>query len=240
MTSLLVKPNARYGTVIDITPENAEWSFVGFKVVKLKAQETHEFETNDREFCLVPITGTFDAQLSDSRFDAVGGRENLFDQELTEHLYVPEQETVKLTALDELELALCSAPGGSSLPARRIKKSDQTQSARGQGSNTRYIHDILPETQPAHSLLVVEVFTPAGHWSSYPPTSIVLTISLSNRRWKKPIIIALTHHKASLFNACIPMTDQSTKRWLLRMETVSKYQRDTTQSVQRTVMITIT
>ncbi len=169
MTSLLVKPNARYGTVIDITPENAEWSFVGFKIVKLKAQETHEFETNDREFCLVPITGTFDAQLSDSRFDAVGGRENLFDQELTEHLYVPEQETVKLTALDELELAFCSAPGGSSLPARRIKKSDQTQSARGQGSNTRYIHDILPETQPAHSLLVVEVFTPAGHWSSYPP-----------------------------------------------------------------------
>ena len=72
MTSLLVKPNARYGTVIDITPENAEWSFVGFKVVKLKAQETHEFETNDREFCLVPITGTFDAQLSDSRFDAGG------------------------------------------------------------------------------------------------------------------------------------------------------------------------
>ena len=169
MTSLLVKPNARYGTVIDITPENADWSFVGFKVVKFKAQETHEFETNDREFCLVPITGTFDAQLSDSRFDAVGGRENLFDQELTEHLYVPEQETVKLTALDELELALCSAPGGLSLPARRIKKSDQTQSARGQGSNTRYIHDILPETQPAHSLLVVEVFTPAGHWSSYPP-----------------------------------------------------------------------
>ena len=92
--------------------KNAEWSFVGFKVVKLKAQETHEFETNDREFCLVPITGTFDAQLSDSRFDAVGGRENLFDQELTEHLYVPEQEP-KLSALDELELALCSAPGGS-------------------------------------------------------------------------------------------------------------------------------
>ena len=29
---------------------------------------------------------------------------NLFHQELTEHVYVPEQETVKLTALDELEL----------------------------------------------------------------------------------------------------------------------------------------
>ena len=169
MTSLLVKPKSQYGTVIDITPENANWNFVGFKVVKLRAGEVHEFFTGDREFCLVPIIGTFNAKLNNTEFDAVGGRTSLFDQGLTEHLYVPAHEKVTLTALDELELGLCSAPGGVNLPARKIKRSDQTQSTRGKGTNTRFIHDILPETQPANSLLVVEVFTPAGHWSSYPP-----------------------------------------------------------------------
>ena len=169
MTSLLVKPKSQYGTVIDITPENANWNFVGFKVVKLRAGEVHEFFTGDREFCLVPIIGTFNAKLNNTEFDAVGGRTSLFDQELTEHLYVPAHEKVTLTALDELELGLCSAPGGVNLPARKIKRSDQTQSTRGNGTNTRFIHNILPETQPANSLLVVEVFTPAGHWSSYPP-----------------------------------------------------------------------
>ena len=41
---------------------------------------------------------------------------------------------------------------------------------RGEGGNTRYIRNILPDTDPtAHALLVVEVITPPGHWSSYPP-----------------------------------------------------------------------
>ena len=40
---------------------------------------------------------------------------------------------------------------------------------RGQGTNQRFVRNILPETEPAESLLVVEVITPGGHWSSYPP-----------------------------------------------------------------------
>jgi 5-deoxy-glucuronate isomerase len=40
---------------------------------------------------------------------------------------------------------------------------------RGQGSNTRYVRDILPQTEPAEALLVVEVITPPGNASSYPP-----------------------------------------------------------------------
>ena len=33
----------------------------------------------------------------------------------------------------------------------------------------RTIHDILMEAQPAETLLITEVLTPGGHWSSYPP-----------------------------------------------------------------------
>jgi 5-deoxy-glucuronate isomerase len=40
---------------------------------------------------------------------------------------------------------------------------------RGSGTNTRHVRNILPQTEPADSLLVVEVITPGGHWSSYPP-----------------------------------------------------------------------
>ena len=169
MSSLLVKPNGQQGTVIDVTPENAGWSFVGFKLVKLRPGDIFKFQTEGREYCLVPITGAFDASTNEIQFEGVGGRQNLFAQELTEHLFVPEKTRVTITATSDLELGICSAPGGSGLPARRIGRSDQAQSTRGQSTNTRYIHDILPETQPANSLLVVEVFTPAGNWSSYPP-----------------------------------------------------------------------
>jgi 5-deoxy-glucuronate isomerase len=44
-----------------------------------------------------------------------------------------------------------------------------SRETRGQQANTRYVRNILPQTEPADSLLVVEVLTPGGHWSSYPP-----------------------------------------------------------------------
>ena len=44
-----------------------------------------------------------------------------------------------------------------------------SREVRGKDTNTRYVRNILPETEPAEGLLVVEVITPGGHWSSYPP-----------------------------------------------------------------------
>ncbi|RMN61233.1 IolB protein [Pseudomonas savastanoi pv. savastanoi] len=58
---------------------------------------------------------------------------------------------------------------GKQLAARLIMPGSMKRSVRGKGANTRYVCDILPDSEPAHSLLVVEVRTPSGHSSSYPP-----------------------------------------------------------------------
>ncbi|MEW5716955.1 5-deoxy-glucuronate isomerase, partial [Pseudomonas sp. SB113] len=64
----------------------------------------------------------------------------------------------------------CTAPGlEGGLPVRVIGPDQAKHEVRGQGTNTRYVTNILPETEPADSLLVVEVITPGGHTSSYPP-----------------------------------------------------------------------
>jgi 5-deoxy-glucuronate isomerase len=83
-------------------------------------------------------------------------------------VYIPPRTEWSVTATTDLDLALCSAPGGGNHPARVIDI--PAQITRGKGSNTRYVTNILPETDPgAHSLLVVEVITPGGNTSSYPP-----------------------------------------------------------------------
>src|SRR5690606_28787974 len=69
-----------------------------------------------------------------------------------------------------LELAVCTAPGvPRARPPRVIGPDDVEKLRRGIATNTRYPTNILPETAPADSLLVVEVITPGGHTSSYPP-----------------------------------------------------------------------
>jgi 5-deoxy-glucuronate isomerase len=75
----------------------------------------------------------------------------------------------EVEAVTDLELAVCSAPGKGTHPARLIAPEDVGVEMRGAGNIERRIHNILPEQKPADSLLVVEVFTPEGNWSSYPP-----------------------------------------------------------------------
>ena len=50
-----------------------------------------------------------------------------------------------------------------------IKPSDVGTLTRGTDSNARHVRNVLPEDAEAESVLVVEVITPGGHWSSYPP-----------------------------------------------------------------------
>ena len=169
MSDLLVKPSAN-SLVHDITPENAGWTHVGFALHDLEAQQSLSVSQAGRELCLVVLTGTANIQVEDQSFESVGGRESVFEDAAPGAVYVPAGKTAEITALSTVELAICSAPGqGNSGPARQIEAAKMSKEVRGKGTNIRHVRNILPETEPADGLLVVEVITPSGHWSSYPP-----------------------------------------------------------------------
>jgi 5-deoxy-glucuronate isomerase len=54
-------------------------------------------------------------------------------------------------------------------PAAVIEPSSVEVEIRGGGNATRQINHIIKPGFPADRLLVVEVYTPGGNWSSYPP-----------------------------------------------------------------------
>ncbi|MGI9380010.1 MAG: 5-deoxy-glucuronate isomerase, partial [Methyloligellaceae bacterium] len=168
MSSLLVKPSGYSGLLTDITPETAGWRYVGFQVHRLRPGQSLNAETGTREICLVWLTGSGTATAGDLDFGLMGGRQTVFEGEPAA-IYVPAGARWSVTAETDLELAVCSAPGSSIQPPRAILPGDLTKETRGTGTNTRYVTNILPEDKPAHSLLVVEVITPGGHTSSYPP-----------------------------------------------------------------------
>jgi len=68
-----------------------------------------------------------------------------------------------------LHLAIVSAPAESAPAARLVRPGDVRVEIRGKGVTERKIHWILSEKEPAARLLLVEVLTPAGHWSTHPP-----------------------------------------------------------------------
>ena len=126
-------------------------------------------DSEDKEVCLVFVTGKGVVTVNGRDLGLLGERMSPFEGKPWS-VYVPEGCDWSVTADTPLELAVCSAPGlGGGLPVRVISPDDLGQETRGKGTNTRYVTNILPENEPADSLLVVEVITPGGHTSSYPP-----------------------------------------------------------------------
>lgn len=173
MSRLLVRSSEpdSDGRVIHITPGSAGWGYVGFEVFKLKECQSIARETRDREYCLVLISGFGDVMAGGDAFADLGTRSSPFDGQPPHAVYVPAGSDFTVTARTDMELGVGSAPGRpGNHPARVIRIDPATMEVRGKGTNARYITNILPDSDPgADSLLIVEVITPAGHWSSYPP-----------------------------------------------------------------------
>jgi 5-deoxy-glucuronate isomerase len=170
MSKLLVKPQMpdKQGRIHSVTPQSAGWTYVGFEVFDLKAGQNLTQETKDREACIVMLAGKAKASAGGQEFGTIGGRSSPFEADPWS-LYAPARSQWSLVAETDCEIAVCTAPGTGGLPPRVIAPDQVGQETRGKGTNTRHVRNILPETEPAESLLVVEVITPSGNWSSYPP-----------------------------------------------------------------------
>lgn len=157
------------GRIQNITPASANWTYVGFEVVLLKAGESQFFETEGTEVCAVVVTGTVDISTKDHTFSELGERMSVFEDKSPFAVYVPPKDEIHISARVDAEIALCRAPATGELPPRLIAPEDCEVMVRGNGTNTRHIRNIMMNNVIAEKLLITEVITPNGHWSSYPP-----------------------------------------------------------------------
>jgi 5-deoxy-glucuronate isomerase len=168
--SLLVKAKPEGRDIVTVTPRTAGWSHVGFEALRLAAGESMQITLpEDREGCLVVLTGSAQIAVDARPLGTLGGRSSVFEERSPDAVYAPPGSIYAMRAVDAVELALASAPARGRHAARVIPAASMQRSVRGQGTNTRFVCDILPEGEPAESMLVVEVVTPAAHSSSYPP-----------------------------------------------------------------------
>ena len=168
MTDLLVRPAAEPdddGTLLTITPDSAGWGHVGFEVLSLDAGRTAQRGTEERELCVIAVEGRCVVRSGHGEWQ-IGGRADPWSGP-PGAAYLPAGTDVEIEGAGRAEVALCWAPANGGAPARVLEPG--AVEVRGQGSYERRIHNILMGDRPADSLLVTEVLTPGGHWSSYPP-----------------------------------------------------------------------
>jgi 5-deoxy-glucuronate isomerase len=156
------------GEIVTVTPERAGWRYISFRVRRFGAGEKLSGETGDNETALVLLGGMCDVESTAGNWEGLGARKNVFDG-LPYALYLPRQTAYALRAITPLEVAFCSAKAEQDFSARLIRPEDVEIEVRGGKNVTRQIFHLLKPEFPAHRLLIVEVYTPSGNWSSYPP-----------------------------------------------------------------------
>jgi 5-deoxy-glucuronate isomerase len=160
---------SRTGTTLEVSRAQAGWRFVHFAVRQVAPGRSFTGNTLHEECCLVLLRGrcriTFDGGSA-----ALGPRRSVFDS-YPHAIYLPPKTAFRIDADELTELAdgRAAVPRGMRLEPRLITPGDCGFEIRGGGNATRQIVDVIRPDFPAARLMVCEVFTPAGNWSSYPP-----------------------------------------------------------------------
>ena len=147
-----------------IRPSTAGWTYLSFRTVRRSEGEELSGQTGKEETALVWLGGRAEVD----GFGEIGEREDVFAGKPSA-LLLPPAASYRVRAHTPLHLAIVSAPAESTLPSRVIRPDEVRVEIRGKGVTERRIHWILSEKDSAARLLLVEVLTPAGHWSTYPP-----------------------------------------------------------------------
>jgi 5-deoxy-glucuronate isomerase len=148
--------------------ETFGFEFLGFKVSKLAADECQQENTGGRELGIVVLGGTCSVETSGASWKNIGKRAHVFDG-LPSAVYLPISTDYSLTAESNCDLAFCYCAARNVYPPQLVTPADIEVEIRGGGNATRQINHIFKPEFSADRLLIVEVFTPSGNWSSYPP-----------------------------------------------------------------------
>ena len=156
------------GCVLSITPETAGWEYISFQVRKLAAGDSWSFATGENELALVNMSGRYTVVSDKGTWSGIGGRKSPFEGP-AHALYLPRRSAFTVTAEEAGEFAVTWCPTDEDHAPWLVRPEELRVSLRGGDNVTRQINDLLPPGSPVHRLVLVEVYTPGGNWSSYPP-----------------------------------------------------------------------
>ncbi|MCX4992904.1 5-deoxy-glucuronate isomerase [Streptomyces sp. NBC_00568] len=153
---------------VDVTPATAGWGHAGLRVLELPPGGRHVLDTGDSEWIVLPLAGGCTVAVDGETF-RLAGRASVFAG-VTDFAYVPRDAEVAITTRDGGRFALTGARCTRRLPARHAPASSVPVELRGTGTCSRQVNNFgAAGVFDCENLIAVEVITPAGNWSSFPP-----------------------------------------------------------------------
>ncbi|MDG4824865.1 5-deoxy-glucuronate isomerase [Asanoa sp. WMMD1127] len=151
-----------------VDPDGAGWQHAGLRIVTLAPGSTTSWRTEGNEAVVVPLAGAASVSCAGAEL-TLHGRADVFTA-ATDLCYLPPGEHVTLASPAGGRFAVAYAAAEPGLPVRYRPAADVPIEVRGAGLATRQVNNLADAVSfECRALIVVEVLTPGGNWSSYPP-----------------------------------------------------------------------
>ena len=151
-----------------IEPVNAGWTFSSLRTLTLAPDQGTTFSTGESEWIVLPLEGSCVVTCADATV-TLEGRASVFSR-VSDFCYVPRDASVTITSERGGRFALPGARAERALPVRYGPAENVPVELRGAGSASRQVNNFAaPGAFETDRLIAVEVLTPGGNWSSYPP-----------------------------------------------------------------------
>jgi len=168
--NILVHPSADpqdQDLILTVTPDSAGWDFISFQARRLSMGDMWSFNSRENELAIIILSGSISVNSTRGSWEGIE-RENVWTSAATA-LYLPRDTEFSITAARDSEFAVTWVLTDEDHEPWLIQPQDVHTSIRGGDNVSRQINDLLPPGSPVHRLILVEVYTPGGNWSSYPP-----------------------------------------------------------------------
>lgn len=166
---LLIPPDFTMIEYIQVSPVSAGWDLLNFSARQMHQRERWEHDTGENELALVVLGGVCSVTSNRGEWKSIGRRSNVFNG-MPYTLYLPRRTRFTLDVVSSnLDVAYGWCRVEEDHPPRLVTPENVEIEIRGGGNATRQVNKMIPPGFDCQRLVVVEVYTPSGNWSSYPP-----------------------------------------------------------------------
>lgn len=166
--NLVVKPKERNSIYHRLDAEEAGWNYLNFEARLMNKGESFSEDTGENEYCIVLLSGNFKVSSNKGQWETRNGRKDVFSG-IAHTLYLPRNTDFTFTALkDATDIAICRVATDEDHPPYLKQPEEAAIEFRGGDNASRQINSLLQPGFDCHKIVCVEVYTPAGNWSSYP------------------------------------------------------------------------
>lgn len=152
----------------DVDPARVGWEWSSIRVLRLEAGAEQVIGTGSDEILVLPLSGSCTVEVDGLTYE-LSGRPEVWTA-ITDYLYLPRDTTATIHSADGGRFALPGSKATSHLPVRYCPADEVITTLRGAGNCSRQVNNYaLGNDLETSHLLVCEVLTPGGNWSSYPP-----------------------------------------------------------------------